>query len=62
MKCYFNDCQNDATKLVYRNVGEKERAKISTDQGVSIPAIADVWVCTEHEEEARKTYPYQSNH
>jgi hypothetical protein len=62
MKCYFKDCQNDDTKPVHRYVGENEQTKMSTDQGVSIAAIAEVWVCKEHEEEARKTYPYQSNH
>jgi hypothetical protein len=61
--CRWNDCTNQATKVVYRMATEEEQKEgtTSNQRGMRIPALFETNVCDEHLEEAQKVYPHIAN-
>ncbi len=62
-KCEWNNCTNDADKVVYRMSTDEEREKSSifSERGGSFTTMLEISVCNDHLEEAQKEYPHIAN-
>jgi hypothetical protein len=60
-KCYFDSCENEATKTVCRFPTEEEQEFKKEERGVSFTAIVENYVCNDDLEEALKEYPHIAN-
>jgi hypothetical protein len=60
MNCFFNECPNTATKLVYRLTTDEEKAAstIVNEFSKRYTEIVQIWICDVHLEEAQKVYPF----
>lgn len=61
--CDWEECANDATKVVYRHAttDEQNERKVMHRQGASWDTFIYVNVCDEHLGDAQKEYPYIAN-
>jgi len=62
-RCQWNDCINDATKVVYRSATDDEyrRSLVVSERGASWTGMIHISVCEDHLNEAQKQYPWIAN-
>lgn len=62
-KCRWNDCQNEATTVVYRLATdeEQEASEFFNGHRSTRTALLETIVCDEHLQEAQKIYPMIAN-
>jgi hypothetical protein len=62
-KCQWPNCTNNATKMLYRETSEEERAEtmVFTARGVSWAQFIEFKACDDHVEVAKLEYPHMAN-
>lgn len=62
-KCQWPRCNNNATKVLYRETSAEEKAQttVYTARGVSWAQFVEFRVCDDHLEVAKFKYPHVAN-